>query len=244
MVKRHHEIDFASGALVFPGGKVAPGDYAPEVLARSSGIAKLSPEQVALRVAGIREAFEECGVLLARPQGGASLLGSERARALGPVYRTALDRGEAGIGEMLVREDLELACEELVYFAHWITPETMPKRFDTHFFLARAPDSQLAEHDGTEMVESLWIRPADALTEGAAGRQIIIPPTRLNLEVLAASPDVEAAFERARSRRVVTVLPELFRDAAGRPRLRIPAEAGYGVTEFMPGTPLRPDALD
>ena len=104
MVVRHHEIDFAAGALVFPGGKLAPGDEDPRVQPRCTGIAGLAPEQITLRVAAIREAFEECGILLARARGEQRLLGPTRLAELGPRYRKALDKGDLGIADMLVKQ--------------------------------------------------------------------------------------------------------------------------------------------
>jgi 8-oxo-dGTP pyrophosphatase MutT (NUDIX family) len=233
MVVRHHQSEFAAGALVFPGGKLAPGDGEPGAHARCAGIEGVAPAQVGLRIAAIREAFEECGVLLARERGSAGLVGAQRLAELGTRYRLPLERGEAGIGGMLQAEDLVLACDGLVYFAHWITPAHMPKRFDTHFYLAAAPADHLAVHDGTEHVDSVWLRPADALAAAEAGTYTIIPPTWLNLQMLGESRSVAEALAAARVRPIVTVLPEPFRGPSG-PRMRIPAEAGYGVTEFVP----------
>jgi 8-oxo-dGTP pyrophosphatase MutT (NUDIX family) len=236
MVVRHHEIDFASGALVFPGGKLAPGDR--EALARecTSGLEGLGEEQAALRIAALREAFEECGLLLARERGSTELLGPERLERL-DHHRGPLDRGELGIGEMLRAEGLELACESLVHFAHWVTPVMMPKRFDTHFFLASPPARQLARHDGRELVDSVWIRPVDALAQADAGLRTIIAPTRLNLQRLGYSDSVAGALAAARAQPVVRVLPELVKTADG-PRLRIPVDAGYRISEFEPGGPV------
>ena len=61
MVQRHHRIEFASGALVFPGGKVEPSDEVPAVRAHCRGVEDLTPVEVSLRVAAIRETYEECG---------------------------------------------------------------------------------------------------------------------------------------------------------------------------------------
>lgn len=230
MVVRHQQIDFASGALVFPGGKLAAGDTDARVRARCAGATTLSDDELALRVGAIREAFEESGVLLARVRGQAALIGGERVAAL-ERYRKPLDKGEIGIAEMLEAEDLELATDTLVPFAHWITPTFMPKRFDTYFYLAVAPDAQVAAHDGSEAVDSVWIRPADALSAFKDGTRTLVPATLLNVEKLGFSNSVDAALEAARSAPVVTVLPEVI---AEKPEilLRIPAEAGYSVTEF------------
>lgn len=236
MVVRHHEIDFASGALVFPGGKLAPGDREPLAREYASGLAGLDEEQATLRITALREAFEECGLLLARERGSPDVVGPERLERLAH-YRGPLDRSELGIGEMLRAEDLELTCESLVDFAHWVTPVMMPKRFDTRFFLASPPARQLARHDGRELVDSVWIRPVDALAQADAGQRTIVAPTRLNLQRLGYSYGVADAFAAARAQPVVRVLPELVATAQG-PRLRIPIEAGYRVSEFEPGGPV------
>ncbi|HKY92914.1 MAG TPA: hypothetical protein VJM11_17815 [Nevskiaceae bacterium] len=237
MVVRHQEIDFASGALVFPGGKLANGDRDPRVAARCTGVEGLSADQLALRVAAIREAFEECGVLLARPRPGSAPLSAARLAQLGERYRTRLDRGEIGIAEMLETEDLELTCEALVPFAHWITPPVMPKRFDTWFYVASAPPEQAALHDGREAVDSVWLRPDEAVEQEKSGARTIVPATLLNVQKLGFSGSVDQALNAARTNPVVEVLPKVERREGG-VLLRIPAEAGYGVTEFfmaMPG---------
>ncbi len=143
-----------------------------------------------------------------------------------------LDRGEIGIADMLEAESLVLACEELVPFAHWITPGFMPRRFDTHFLSGpRPPSQQVALHDGREMVDSVWLRPADAQAQAAAGSRTIVPATLLNVAKLGFSSTVAEALAAARAKPVVTVQPEPVGQAEGM-LLRIPAEAGYGVTEF------------
>jgi 8-oxo-dGTP pyrophosphatase MutT (NUDIX family) len=230
MVVRHHEVDFLSGALVFPGGKLAKGDEDPRVRARCSGVEHLSFEQVALRVGAIREAFEESGILLARERGATALLGAARATQLADRYGDRLASGAIGIADLLEAEDLVLACEELVPFARWITPTFVPKRFDTYFYLAPAPAEQIALHDGKEMVEAQWIRPADALADQASGKRKIVTATLLNLRKLNRSSTVSAAITAALARPVVTVLPELVERPQGRVLL-IPEAADYGVTE-------------
>jgi len=229
MVVRHHQIDFAAGAMVFPGGKVHADDGQAEMRERCVGVAGLDDAALAFRVAAIREAFEECGVLLARPAGADRLVSPAEAAPLEP-YRARLERGEVRMVDFLSSANLTLACDLLVPFAHWITPAFMPKRFDTHFFVAAAPADQVAAHDGTESVDSVWVRPADALAAADRGERTIIFPTKLNVMKLAESRSVAEVFDRARNTPIVTVLPEL--DSSGdKPRLRIPADAGYAITE-------------
>src|SRR5579862_6280708 len=78
MVKRHHQIDFASGALVFPGGKTHAGDHDPAWEGRVIGWESTKPEKRALRIAAIREAYEEAGILLARHADGEPFRGDDR----------------------------------------------------------------------------------------------------------------------------------------------------------------------
>lgn len=226
MVVRHHEIDFASGALVFPGGRVDPGDA--EIAAGLGGGADATP----IHVAAVRETFEECGVLLARRRGQEALVSAEVLQRL-EAPREALCRRETSFAEILSAGDLVPATDLLVHFAHWVTPRTQPKRFDTHFFLAVAPEDHLALHDGGEAVDSVWIRPGDALGEAAAGRRKLIFPTRMNLLKLARETTAAASIGAARSAPIVTVEPELMRTAEGRRELRIPLAAGYGGEVFL-----------
>jgi hypothetical protein len=142
-----------------------------------------------------------------------------------------LDSGEIGIAEMLEAEDLELTCEALVPFAHWITSTFLPKRFDTYFYLAVAPAEQIAVHDGKEMVEAEWLKPADVLVQTQTGQRTMVTATTLNVRRLGGSTTVADALQAARRQPIVTVLPELIQGPGGR-ALRIPVDAGYGGPEI------------
>jgi 8-oxo-dGTP pyrophosphatase MutT (NUDIX family) len=230
VVERHHQIDFAGGATVFPGGKVEEWDQDPGLRERCAGAGGLDEAALGFRVAAIREAFEECGVLLARPKGSREMISMARLADLLKRYRDDVRRHRVSLAQIARAEDLELACDLLVPFAHWITPEGMPKRFDTHFFLVAAPPDQFAAHDGTESVDSTWLSPRRALEEADAGRRQIIFPTRMNLAKLGRSHSVSEAIAAAKQAPIVTVLPRVERGAGG-PILRIPAEAGYDIVE-------------
>ncbi|MGB0407868.1 MAG: hypothetical protein ACPGC1_11310, partial [Pseudomonadales bacterium] len=120
MVVRHHQIDFASGALVFPGGKVDAQDDDPELAPLCDGASE-DPVLRAIEIGSIREAFEEAGVLLARAEGEAELLDGARVAALDPL-RDALHKGELPLKDFLRQHKLRLACDALTRFAHWVTP--------------------------------------------------------------------------------------------------------------------------
>ena len=232
MVVRHHQIDFASGALVFPGGSADPSDGDPRLRALCDGVDSIDDAMLAVMVAAAREAFEECGVLYARPTGQAALVDGGRAAALGEKYRTDLEAGKISLADIAEAEDLRLTLDHLTHFAHWITPPHMPKRFDTHFFLAKAPADHALLHDGSESVDSVWITPERACVEADAGKRTVIFPTRLNIEKVGQSRTVEDAIAAAKAAPVVTVLPESVKVEGGR-IMRIPEEAGYGAAELF-----------
>lgn len=227
MVKRHHQIDFASGALVFPGGKLARGDGDPDLRAHCDGEAGLSDEVLGLRACAIREGFEESGIILARPAGCPVLASNETSSRL-QDWRPRLDKGEVGLTQFAAEAGLRLACDALIPFARWITPQFMPKRFDTHFFLAATPYGQLGTHDGREGVDSVWTTPTGAMAE--KDRWTIIFPTRMNLLKLAQFKTVAEAIEQTRKTPVVTVEPKVVQKD-GKSLLTLPPEAGYGVIE-------------
>lgn len=225
MVVRHHEIDFARGAAVFPGGKISASDSDPRIAARVGGGQLSDEQQFTLRVAAVRETFEESGLLLAR-HGGTMIDGTQRA-ALHQRWQARVASGGHAFVDMVCEEDLELALEQLVPYAHWVTPEVSPKRFDTHFFIAAAPAGQVAQHDGSEAVDSFWIRPADALDDCARRRRIIIFPTLCNLALLAQTGDVAGAVQAARSRPLQRIQPTLGRRADGKLIPLLAPDCGY-----------------
>jgi 8-oxo-dGTP pyrophosphatase MutT (NUDIX family) len=223
MVKRHHQIDFASGALVFPGGKTHAGDHDPAWERRVIGWERTAPDKRALRIAAIREAYEETGILLARHGDGSAFRGDARAgdarEAIAADQRSFLDL----VGEL----DVCLDLDALTVFARWITPAMMPKRFDTWFYIADAPPDQLALCDGWETVDAEWIAPTEALRLAETGERTVIFPTRMNLQLLAEADGAADAIARSAARRLVPVEPKLVQTEAG-PALAIPPDAGYG----------------
>lgn len=228
MVVRHHQIDFASGALVFPGGKVDAQDDDPELAALCDGASE-DPVLRAIEIGSIREAFEEAGVLLARAEGESELLDGARVAALDPL-RDALHKGDLPLKDFLRQHKLRLACDALTRFAHWVTPTMMPKRFDTHFFLAVAPGDQILAHDGHESVDSVWLTPAQALADAEAGSRTVIFPTLRNIEILEGFADCQGLIDAFARKPIVTVTPWTEKRDDGT-WLCIPPEAGYKLSE-------------
>lgn len=222
MVKRHHQIDFAAGALVFPGGKSHQGDSDPRWRELAIGFDEVGQDGVALRIAAIREAYEEAGILLARDRDGAFYAG-EAAKDV----RAAVAEDRTAFIEVVQQLGLKLDLSALTVFARWITPKMMPKRFDTWFYVAHAPMAQQAICDGHEAVDAEWIAPGLALDMAASGERKVIFPTRMNLQMLARSASPADAVASAATRELVTVEPWVDGKV-----LRIQENAGYGpVTE-------------
>jgi 8-oxo-dGTP pyrophosphatase MutT (NUDIX family) len=235
MMVRHYEIDFNSGALVFPVGSVDNGDNAiiagPELYAGGEG---LDAASLSFRIAAIRETFEESGILLARPRGSNALIDAKRAREIEATNRAVLCEGKITFLKVLADNGLVLALDELVPYAHWITPEGMPKRFDTWFFLAAAPPEQVGAHDGKESTDSIWVSPREALAGGESGRFKLPFPTTRNLIRLGKQNGVKAALDDSRGKPIVSVMPVMTKVNGGR-QLRIPLEAGYDGEVFEVG---------
>jgi 8-oxo-dGTP pyrophosphatase MutT (NUDIX family) len=226
MVKRHHQIDFVAGALVFPGGKLETGDSDAALAQHCDVSDNWTAEMCALGAGAIREAFEESGILLARDAVTGDFVSATRLEAL-QHYRTKLDKREVALADMLGSEKLRLALDQLVHFAHWITPANMPKRFDTHFFLAVSPVGHLGSHDGHESVDSTWVTPSEAVSNREKWN--VIFPTKLNLVKLDKSKTVEAALAAARTDKVLPVTPWVENGRDGQ-ILRIRGDAGYEQT--------------
>jgi len=215
MIRRNAGLRFAAGATVFPGGRVDPEDRALHGWTPPGVPAADLP----LRLAAIREAFEECGILLAREPLDGARLAALRAPSL-------LDFGQR-LRAAGVRPD----TDALVPFARWITPETVWRRFDATFYLALAPAGQEAVVDGGEAVEGLWATPRTILEADEAGRLSLVFATRMNLTRLAACRTAAEALEAAaRHQPLVPILPH-FADTSAGPVLRIPEGAGYTPTE-------------
>jgi 8-oxo-dGTP pyrophosphatase MutT (NUDIX family) len=190
MLRRHPRTAFGS-VHVFPGGVVDAADHAAELEAHCPGLSEAEASAAlgladggrAYWIAAIRESFEEAGVLLARHGDGEPVRfdGHAEVQARFDDHRRAVHAGDRTLVEVLEQEQLVLAVDCVRYFAHWITPEGEPKRFDTRFFLARAPEGQAYAHDDTELIGSEWVRPGDALERHVAGDFPMIGPTTVCL---------------------------------------------------------------
>jgi len=226
MLRRSSRSSFVPDAFVFPGGTVDPEDASEAARARTLGLdaarlrrefrAVVPPELPAdgaavdesfacgLSFAALRELFEEAGIALARTAAGESLDLPAQARAI--EARARLRAGDATFDQLLRENDWYADATALLYFSHWITPPTEPRRYDTHFFLAIAPD-QVALADADETHDGVWIAPAEALRRHREGTFRLVYPTIKHLERIAPFATVDELAAFAREKPVLTIMP-------------------------------------
>ena len=222
LIQRHARSKFAAGDHVFAGGRIEADDIPGDVERFCRG---LSPAEASGRLGGglaprealgywvgaIREAFEEVGILLAYAPDGAFVRFTPDNRERYDAHRAACQRANPAFFEMLRSEDLTLATDRLSYFAHWITPEENPIRFDTRFFAAVIPPGQEAVADGHEIVGVRWLTPEEAF-EAMRRKEISLRfPTVKNLEIVGAAGAMATEVVAAVGRRdVPTIRPRVL----------------------------------
>ncbi len=201
--------DQNSGAWVFPGGIVEGSDHEVERHVDGEGDAAFSKRLdlpqggLAFAVAGIRECFEESGLLFARHQGAPLRLEGEAGARI-DAWRVPLHEGARHLSALCEAEGLTLAVDELAYLSYWLTPPGRHKRYDTRFFVAVAPPGQTARHDGVEMTGLQWLKPAAALAQGDALK--LVNPTRVTLGEIARFGSTQALMAWARAPREVPLI--------------------------------------
>ena len=219
LLRRAEKGDHNSGAWVFPGGLLDPGDRLCHAAcsglddAAASALLSLPEGGLDYFVAAIRECFEECGLLYAADAHAAT-----PAQAPVPddadALRDALQHGERELRELCGTRGWRLSADRLHYIGHWVTPVGRAKRFDVRFFVAVLPPGQVSTPDDSELTEQVWIRPAVALAGDHAMR--LMSPTRAMIEEIAPFADTQALQAWARQpRRVRRILPRLASDASG-----------------------------
>jgi 8-oxo-dGTP pyrophosphatase MutT (NUDIX family) len=234
LIRRHAKSRFAAGDFVFPGGRLEADDNPTDAAAscaglttddaaRVLGLAPDDPAALGYWIGAIRETFEEVGILLAyAADGGPAVL----APAVREDYRRACHQDNRAFWEMVRAERLTLATDRLVYFAHWITPEENPLRFDTRFFAAPTMDGQEAAADEREITEVRWLSPGEALAAAREGRLSLRLPTIQNLRLLDEATSVAQALAGLRGRAVRPIRPRVILED-GKRRVLLPGDPGY-----------------
>ena len=220
MLQRTLSASFARGMYVFPGGRVDDADHgeAFEPVCDDADDAAVSIRLgvehggLAWMVAAVRECFEEAGVLLARPTDGADVVrfDTDDVIARFSAARHAVHAGELSLVDLCRTEQLQLLTNQMHFVDHWVTPVGERRRFDTRFFMARAPEAQVPLHDDIETIASLWVRPDAALRMRSAGELNMFPPTVVSMQRLATFASAgEALADAAAQPRPPQRLPRL-----------------------------------
>ena len=259
LLKRHEKSSFMAGNFVYPGGRVDQEDGSLDICSLSKGITfeeayqifggTTSPEEsFAHWIAGIRELFEEAGVLFAYNQDGTLFQlkeGSQREKFL--HYRELLQKGRMTICQMAQEEKLLFALDQLYYYAHWITPEAHAHRFDTRFFLACHPAGQEASYDQKETTAGVWLPPERALEENLKGEVCLSPPTLKTIEDLSRFKSINELLNSLKRKEVHPILP-ILTQISSETLIIFPWDPEYGMFQkgkisdpIYHGRPSRPD---
>jgi 8-oxo-dGTP pyrophosphatase MutT (NUDIX family) len=210
MVERAEGMAFAGGALVFPGGRIDDEDRL-----------HVSGDLDAGKVAAIRETIEETAIPVGvSPTPDEALsLDLQRELLVDVPLRTLSDQ-----------HGLSLDLQALTPFARWVPKFHATRRFDTYFFLGRAPgpDWQPRVVEG-ECSGACWITAAEALERDARGEARLIFPTRRNLERLAQHSTFEAMKADAEAHAIEPISPWV-EEVDGANFITIPEGIGYPVT--------------
>ena len=238
MRRAERDGDMRSGAAVFPGGVLDARDRDAHVHVRGWDDAQASARMALpaggldYLVAAVRECFEEVGLLFACPVDAAGVDEAAHEPSFAQVlaqahaqWRSPMQRGEQPVAALCEALGLHLDVREWAYFSHWLTPPGQPRRFDTRFFVTRAPVRQQAEADYGEAVELMWLTPQAAL-DPARGLKLL-PVTRETLKRLDTFASAQAAIDHARAQREVTLtMPRRAETAKGQ-RVVLPHEMAY-----------------
>lgn len=241
MLRRTFNAAFASGMFVFPGGKVDDVDGVDEIAelcdgltdSHASALLGIASGGLAYWVACIRECFEEAGVLLARHEttGDVVRFDDEATAQRFEVERENIHDGSVALLDLCKREGLRLTTDDIHYVSHWITPMGEKRRFDTRFFIARAPQAQEPLHDDGETIESFWISPQEAIERAHERDLMLMPPTKANIEFLLPYKTADEVLAAAAQVGMPqTILPKLKIDSDGRVvGIAMPGDPEYAV---------------
>ncbi|MCX5846432.1 MAG: hypothetical protein NTW12_08760 [Deltaproteobacteria bacterium] len=227
MVLRHRDSKFVPDSYVFPGGCLDQEDHSPDSENLCTGVDlkkaqtilhdMSSPEKaLGAWVAGIRETFEEVGLLLAYHRDKTPVsFDSEDIRHLFHAYRKKLQTGVISLKTILLNEGLTLAADRLHYFSHWITPLLLPLRYDVRFFIAEAPANQEAIHDGIELTRHIWITPQEALNGYSRQKFNMVVPTLVTIEELSRFTTIEEAITSTENKEINAILTVMIEEDGG-----------------------------
>lgn len=226
-VERSGKSAFMGGAIVFPGGKVDPSDSDDSWLEH---VVDVDASLRSHRLAACRESLEEAAIL---PVDGGALGDTE----LETLRRTHAD-DKAALRSFLASRGLRIDLRALHPFSHWVTPTAESRRYDTYFFIAKAPEGQTGAHDQTETTASFWATPAEVLRRFLAGEVQLAPPTHRTLEILSTCKSSQDVLALASNANLDPICPRLIpqEDTVA---LVLPGDPEHDVRETRTAGPTR-----
>jgi 8-oxo-dGTP pyrophosphatase MutT (NUDIX family) len=233
LLRRAASMSFAAGAFVFPGGSVDPRDQdladafwvGPPPSRWAVELTSDEPTARALVCAAVRETFEESGIMLAGPD--ADNVVADTSGEDWEADRLALLDRSLSLAELLKRRGLVLRADLLRAWAHWVTPEIEPKRFDTRFFIAALPAGQRTRDVGGESDRVAWLRPADAVASNERREMNLMPPTIATLKDVEAFGTVAELLAAGDAHTVERIMPKVILDENDRIRFLLPSDPTY-----------------
>ena len=235
-VKRHARSGFLGGAVVFPGGKLAAEDHAPDWAKlvtplgdRARAAADAEPHARAFAIAALRELAEEAAIV--------AVAGRELDDAAAREFRAELvARGKAlsdesrALRELLLAQGLLLDARRLEAISRWITPEAEERRYDTRFYLLAVPSGQHGRHDEYETTSSFWASPTELFRLWENGDIFLAPPTIDTIRLFVGARSIDDAHRIARAQPLEPLCPHFVMD-------------GPTAMLTLPGDPLYPRVL-
>lgn len=206
MVRRSSSARFMAGAWVFPGGVVDAEDREPMALEAIDGLTQ--PELGPWLAAAFREVVEETGIWLTSPP-----------------FVEAVD--DANVFAVARSRGVTFNANRVAYFANWITPTMVPKRFDARFFIAAVDRAITAVPDQQEIDAAEFISPTEALRRAESGEWLVPFPTHKTLQQLAAFPSVATALDEWRHREVTPIQPRMRIATDGSLEVVMPDDPGF-----------------
>jgi 8-oxo-dGTP pyrophosphatase MutT (NUDIX family) len=203
---------FAAGALVFPGGHI---DEADRELGRHLEVDSHA-------IAAIRETVEETAVPVA-------------------IFPTPDADGAIALQQSLIADEpfvtalahcgCTLETGALTPFARWVPKFHAVRRFDTLFFIARAPPGDWHPRvvEG-ECAGAAWLAARAVLEREERGEARLIFPTRRTLERLAQHQSFEAIRADALAHSIDPISPWV-EERNGEQFITIPAHLGFPITQ-------------
>jgi len=223
MLRRVSTAGFAAGAYVFPGGAVDKADHELAITTCCFYQQQTDSKILACKVAALRETLEEAGILAANVN---------KAVVVNNTSRHKLHEGELSFETLLIEQAASLDLDSVMFYDHWITPEGALKRFDTRFFLSKAPVNHDIVHDNKETDSSCWTVPADILSLYEQDKVKLMPVTHVQLKRLSKFKSCDDVLAFAKQQQNIPVTKPVINMGKEEKPVSVTINLSEGVVEY------------